>query len=133
MIRAVNLLFLLSLLPWTFIAFMVLLIVHVPYPPPMSVQVFRALFFSYPIAVILSRFASSQAERRNKRSSMTVTASRCRRRTTRRAARWPEAAGTRRGEAFSTSTRPRSPSTSRSPADYFRSERISESCTGVRS
>jgi hypothetical protein len=64
-IRVVNLLFLLSFLPWTFIAFMVLLIVHVPEPPPLGVQIFRALFFSYPIAVILSRFASSQAERRN--------------------------------------------------------------------
>jgi hypothetical protein len=62
--RPVNLLFLLSLLPWTLIALVVLLFNDAPGPPSTSVQIFRALVFSYPIGVILSCFASSQAARR---------------------------------------------------------------------
>jgi hypothetical protein len=64
-IKAANALFLLSLLPWALYALTVLLFLDAPQPWSPGFYVFQILLFTYPIAVILSRFAASQAARRN--------------------------------------------------------------------
>jgi hypothetical protein len=64
-IKQINVLWLLSLLPWGLFAATLLLFMDTPTPTP-SFQAFRIFVFSYPIAVILSRFASSRATQRNK-------------------------------------------------------------------
>ena len=64
-IKQINVLWLLSLLPWGLFAATLVLFMDAPTPTP-GFQAFRIFVFSYPIAVILSRFASSQATQRNK-------------------------------------------------------------------
>jgi hypothetical protein len=63
-IKAANALFLL-LLPWALYALAFLLFMDAPGPRSTGFYVFQVLLFSYPISVILARFAASQAARRD--------------------------------------------------------------------